>query len=268
MVKLNVKRFRELVKKATLNNSIGGLQLNFKENRIRTQLRSDVNDVATRLDLPNDVIELTDNDEITMNFSNVIGELLFKLDIFAEGKDEISVNIFDSGTTETYIEFIDEEDGSSGKVNFCKAIALRNFVFNTSLEVDEYFLKNEINKAWLLKLKKIRKGGAQYNKVYMRVHDNIFYFDTGDYTNTGFIGPITVPVMNLPESYRDLCICFDYKNFSNMMEILDDNFEKEEPKKMFINFIYMELDEEKPNGLIHIATEDETENYYLLNRQM
>ena len=112
-ITLNVDKFKEVIKKATLNNSIDCIQLNFEESRVKVGMISSENDIITIINDENDFIGLTQHDTITFNFNQPSVLLLPYLDVVDEEVASIKIVedekiTIQSGEQKSNIHFCDE----------------------------------------------------------------------------------------------------------------------------------------------------------------
>ena len=133
-VKLNVEKFKELIEKGTLAHSIECLQLHFVEDRVKSNMVSNQRDVVVLLDMNNDVIEFSDQDDITFNFAEPYIQILPYFTVIDEA--EAQIEIIDEN--ENFI--IKSGNGQISKVPFCHLSSIQNNVLYKSPKDDfDYF---------------------------------------------------------------------------------------------------------------------------------
>lgn len=265
MIKLNVAKLKTLIKKGTLNNSIDGLQLVFKEGRVRADMKSSLRDIVTYIDAPNDVIELTEHDDIVFNLSDPVGSLLPYLDLITE--EVIDADLIQESNKDKIVFYKKNQKGymSVATYHFCKDAVLRQIIHTRKQERDEYLLEFPVDTETLKIFDEIRKFGMRFGKVYMLVKNNMFSIGTYDRNNTH-----SNDLINEIEEidHEDLEICFDYKNFISLLSIIESEMAKEDGQRYRMRFIYITNVNETPNGILQTISEDETEKYFLVNREV
>ena len=106
----------------------------------------------------------------------------------------------------------------------------------------------------------IKKGGAQYGKFYIIVKDNDLFIEAADKSNSK--ADKTTRILKSGVEMDDLSICFDLKNFIALTQVIE--LSKEEKKDFKMKFAYIQ---EREGGMIHVESDDGTEQYFLLNRE-
>ena len=254
-IKFNVNQFKNVMIKGTLNYCIDYLQLRFTKGRIKTAMVSSQRSVVTFLDLKNDVINLPENDEIVMNFFQPSRQL-YHFDLIGEN--------------EAYLKIKDDEKlililgpGNTEDVFFTSETSLKHNILKRSFKDDfPYFFEMNVTEELLnTSFEAIKKGGAQYGKFYIVVKDNDLYIEAADRSNSK--ADKTTRILKENVGIKDISICFDLKNFIALTNVIE--LSKEEDKKDFkMKFAYIE---EREGGMIHVLSDDNTEQYFLLNRE-
>ena len=88
-MKVNVENFKNVLKKATLNNSIDTVQLLIGPQKIKSKMISGDNTCITILDIDNNVVDI--KEELEFNFSEPSQQLLPYLNLIDEDEVEIIV---------------------------------------------------------------------------------------------------------------------------------------------------------------------------------
>jgi len=258
-VKLNVKKFKEIIEKGTLAHSIECLQLHFVENRVKANMVSNQRDVVVLLDMPNDIIEFSNEDDITFNFAEPYIQTLPYFDVIDE--------------PEAMIDIIDEADnflvksgvGQISKVPFCHLSVIQNNVLYKSPKDDfNYFATIDIDADRLKVFEKIKRIATRFGKIYITVDAGNLLIETTDKTNN--FSP-ELRCEKLMEGVRidNLTLCFEFKNFMNLIKVVEEEMSKDGGKTFKMSFAYIT---ETEGGLIHVASADATEQYMLLNREI
>ena len=126
----------------------------------------------------------------------------------------------------------------------------------TSKDDLPYFHETPVDEELLAKFDIIKKLGARFGKVYINVKDSNLTIETTDKTNSQANGAEEPLADGIEEN--DLSMLFEYKNFVNLVSVLELADEKE----FKIKFAYV-----NDGGLMHITSTDSTEQYFLLSKE-
>lgn len=242
-MQINVKRFQDLLKKATLNYTIPSVQFVMDNNKVTSKMRTPTNNVIVILQKDNDIITGIP-DTIELNFDEPASKVKPYIQLIDDEVAEFIVNdekvVIKAGRNKTNLHqhvasFITTFTGNKPTINPFYELKLTN-------EVKEMFSK-------------VRKIAGKFDKVYFGVKDNKFYIETTDKTNR-FSNGISYELGNL--KYKDVSICFGFKQFNALFTVMDDDFEDFSAK-----FSYIEAQEA---GMITFEKEDGSETYYLLSQ--
>ena len=253
-ITLNVDKFKEILKKATLNYSIDCIQLNFEESMVKIGMISDENDIVTIINTENDFVGFSQHDTITFNFNQPSAFLLPHLEI-VDG--DAAINIIED-------EKITIKCGEQkSNVHFCDESRLRrNVLTKAQKDMFDYFTAIAIDESFFKVFDKIKKIGIRYGKVYINVEGNVLSIETADKRNE--YSDSLKCSLGMVES-KDLTICFDFKNFINLMNVIEYEYNKEEGKRFNLNIAYLPLSD---GGMVHAVATDNTEQYFLFNRKI
>jgi len=256
MMKLDAKKFRKVMAKATLNYSIDFVQLRFVDGRVKSSMISNHQQIVTKIDIPNDgILETTLQDDITINFSSPSVLLvpyledIGDLETTAKIDDENLLLFLDSGWNEYSVRFVTDS-------------VIRNYLTRRSIS-DEfpYFydepLTDEMRERYFESLKRL---GARHGKIYISVIDGKIYFEATDRTNA-FSNKMNSKPLGTTD-INDVAICFEYKNFVSLSNIIEHG--RAEGQEFTIKFAHIH---ERDKGIIHVSTADNSEQYFLLNRE-
>lgn len=236
-MKINLKNFETVLKKATHNFNIETVQLVFEDGRIKTSMVSSSNNNIAILDITNKVVDV--NDEMVFNFIEPSSNVLPFISSF--DSEEVNFSITDA--------FMKLKDGDqSCRINFCDNEAVNVLGRQGTKDGLDWFFKIKIDESFMDKFEKIKKIGSRFGKVYIEVKDGNIYLDTSDKENYYSNGL----KFKLDEIESDeKTICFYYKDMVHLMSIidLDLNFE--------LRCAYMDT---QKLGLLNMVTENETEN--------
>jgi hypothetical protein len=245
-VNINIDNFKSIIKKATLNNTMTSVQLVFKDGRIETSMINDGRIAIAILDVDNDVL-LGTNEEIEFNFSEPSLNVLPYLNIFDE--EEVDVNVSNS-------KIVIKNGRQKSNLHFCEPMIVSTFGSRSAGET-EYFLTLDIDDNFMESFNKIKKIGNRFKKLYFNVSDGMFSIETTDKTNS-YSNGLKFDLTSIEKN--DLTICFDFKNFSNLMAVISDRAED-----FKIMFAYVE---DQEAGMLNVSSNDGSEKYYLMSGDM
>lgn len=243
-MKINLTNFEELLRKATINFSIETLQLRFGE-KIETNMLSADGNCISILKIPNNVLDT--NDELTFNFSDPSNNVMPYIGLF--DNEDIDISITDS--------FMKLADGSQiSKISFCSDTVVKLMGTNSVKEDVEWFFETGINEDFMAKFSKIQQIGARFSKVYLDVNDGRVFLETADKTNP-YSNGLKFQLADTEDA--NLTLCFTFKDMVNLMKIIDLD------KEFIAKFTY---DKDQELGMIYVFSNDETEKYCLLSREL
>jgi hypothetical protein len=247
-MRVNVKKFKELIKKATLNLSIDSVQLDITTDRIESRMVTAHSDGVVLLDVENDIItEMATNDDFQLNFSEPNLNLIPFLNLIDE--DEANLFVHENRITMTV-------GRQRSNVYFCSPTVVSVFSAGTPLESINYFLETQIDENFVEAFKKIRKVGTKFGRVYLNVEENTLSIEATDKRNT-VSNTLKFDLLDDIE-HDDMSICFAYDNFQRLMSLILDDYEDFELKVAYID--RQEL------GMIYIRRNDGSENFFLMSK--
>ncbi len=247
-MKINLKEFETVLKKATLNFSIETLQLRFSE-KIEADMRSNDGNSISLLAIPNNVLDT--HEELSFNFADVAQNVMPFVQLF--DNEEIDLDLYEGSAGAGYMVMIDGNQRS--RVSFCfPTVPKRLGTPDVKQDVDWFFEMN-IDEEFMKKFEKIKKIGARFGKVYLNVIEKKVVMETADKSNAHSNG-LRFDLDDIDKD--DLSICFSYKDMVNLMNVLtlEKNFKAK--------FTYSE---EQELGMVYVYAEDMTEKYSLLGLQ-
>jgi hypothetical protein len=240
---INIENFKSVLKKATLNNSIDSVQLNFKDGKIESKMINESNDAIVFLNVTNDV--LSTNDETTFNFREPNANLIPFLNIIDEESANIEIE---------RAKLVIKSGSQKSNIHFAAPTAVR--VFGSEPREMDFFLTLPLDENFLNAYKKIKKIGNKFGKIYFSVLDNMFYMETTDKTNQ-FSNGLRFKLVD--HEKEDISMFFDFKNFVNMMEVINGSAEN-----FSMNFTWIP---EQEKGAIKASKNDNSEIYFLMSRE-
>jgi hypothetical protein len=247
-MKVNVKNFKDLIRKATLNLSIDSVQLDVTNDKIESRMVTAHSDGVVLLEVENDVItEMTANDDFQLNFSEPNLNLIPFLNLIDE--DEANLFVHENRITMTV-------GRQRSNVFFCSPTVVSIFSAGTPLESVDYFLETSIDENLVEAFKKIRKVGTKFGRVYFNVEGNTLSIEATDKRNT-VSNTLKFDLLD-DVDHVDMSICFDYNNFQRLMSLILDDYESFEFKIAYI--------EQQELGMLYIRRSDGSENFFLMSK--
>lgn len=245
-MKVNVKNFKTMLQKATLNFSIDNCHLNITDKITSRMISSDRASIVL-LNIENNVFSGMGADaDYDFYFSEPNQTLMPFLNQIDDEEADIRV----------YREKIRMEASNGQKMNihFCSSQIVHIFTGDDAKESTEFFITFPIDSEFLSIFKKIKAIGALFGKIYFTVKNDVFAIETTDKSNR-YSNSLKFNLVDV--EYDDITLCFDYRNFSDAMKVLDfDDFT--------MSFSYSR---DQELGLLFIGKSDESENYFLFSKQ-
>jgi hypothetical protein len=241
---IDTKEFVNVLRKATMNFSIGTVQLLFENGKVQSKMISETSDTVVLLNVDNNVFQA--NDYIDFNFLNPDINLIPFINLI--DTDEADINI-----TEEKITLINGNQKSN--IHFCSPQIVNVFGSDDVKKDTEYFLTLDIDDTFIDAYTKIKKIGNQFNNVYFNVEDGKFMMETSDRTNR-YSNSLKIELVNDVEE-ADLSMRYNFRTFINLMTVINgdaDNFS--------INFTYIR---EQDRGMLYAEKNDSSEKYILMS---
>jgi len=230
-MQINIKNFKNVVTKATMNFSIETLQLRFG-----SRIQSDVE---------NNVLDT--NEELVFNFGDPSNNLIPFIALFDNELVELSL-------TDLFMKFMDGEQIT--KVGFCSDAAVKRLGTDDVKDVD-WFYEMEINQTLIDQFDKIKKIGSRFGKVYFAVDNNRLFLETADKTNR-YSNGVKFKLANI--QMPDLSLSYVYNDMVNFFHVIEMDIEK--------NFtLKVSFDEEQGLGCVYAFSEHNNEKYALISRE-
>lgn len=245
MAKINLVNFKEVVMKATLNNSIETLQLIFDGEKIKSKMMSRNSQSITQLNVENNVID--SNEYIIFNFNDPYTGVLPFVDLIESEEADIIINenkiSINDGPNKIDIHFCAE--------NIVKIFAGGDVQIQTPQRVTTIVDEN-----FMIGYEKAKKIAARFKKVYFNVKNNLLSMEASDMTNM-LTNRFRYDLIETNDM-NDFTICFDFRNFVNLMKIVCLD-----PEKFEIGFLYVE---NQGLGMMQAIAADGSEKYFLMSR--
>jgi hypothetical protein len=206
-------------------------------------------DAIVILDVANDVLEIKRGAEYTLNFSEPSISVMPYLALI-EGDEEADIRIFDEKIAIT-------SGNQKSNIFFCSPNVVTVFSATAPRESVKYFVSFDLNSSFISDFNKIKKIGMRFGKIYFTVINKIFSMETTDKQNP-YSNTLKFDLLqDIKED--DLNLCFDYRNFVNLMSVIEDDFDN-----FRTNFAFVRQQE---LGMVFVEKKDGTEKYYLMSRK-
>lgn len=243
-MQINIKNFKDVVTKGTMNFGIETLQLRFKDDRITSNMLSRTGTSIAILNVNNDVIN--SNEELVWNFSEPSTDVIPFIKLIDSEEAELSLSDL----------FMKIKDGDRTiKIGFCSENAVRR-LGNDDVENEHWFHEMPIDIDFIKDFEKIKRIGSRFGKVYFVVKDKKLFIETADKTNI-YSNGYKVKLADIDK--EDLSLAYVYIDMVNFFHCIEKDIEK--------NFILkIEFKEDQGLGCIYAHSENGEEKYSLISR--
>jgi hypothetical protein len=243
-MRINIKNFKNVITKATLNFGIETLQLRFSD-RIQSNMLNSNGTCVSILNVENNVLDT--NEALVFNFSDPANNVIPFIMLYDNEQIDLSL-------TDLFMKFIDNDQIT--KVGFCSDAAVR-LLGSSDVQNVDWIYEMPINIDLIKKFDKIKKIGARFGKVYFTINDHKLYIETSDKTNRFSNGLKFKLADNIDVS--DISIVYGYTDMVNFFHCIEMNLDK--------NFILkISYDTDQGLGCIYTTSENGEEKYALISR--
>lgn len=248
---INIENFRNVLKKSTLNFSLDSVQLNISKHRVKSKMTTNSNDVITILDIDNNIMSLPEKmvDEYQFNFQEPNQNIIPYLSLIEDGQ-----------TTEIDIrpeKIVLKTGNQKSNLFFCSPQVVSVFTRDGVRSDVKYFTSMGISDELYKQFMMIKKIGMRFGKIYFSITKSMLSMEATDKTNR-FSNGLKFDMYEV-EGMPDMTLCFDYKNFVNVLSAIGDEY-----NDFIVNLSYVK---EANLGMIFMGKGDETEKYYIMSRQ-
>lgn len=243
-MKINIKKFKNVVIKGTMNFGIETLQLRFENERIMSNMLSSTGTSISILNLPNNIIDT--NEDLVFNFSETSNELIPYLNLI----DEESI---DFTLSNLFMNLIHGQNTT--KICFCSENSVRRLGGYDVQDVG-WFYEMPIDAPFLKEFDKIKKIGSKFGKVYFVVDKNELFIETSDRTNMYSNGHR----MKLTDIDKpDIQLSYKYADVVNFFHCIEMDVDKHFNLKIAYN-------DEQELGCIYAHSLNNEEKYALISK--
>ena len=242
MMNINVTNLKSVLTKATLNNSIENVQFKFnKDGKVVSNMISTNRDAIVMLNVDNDILQ----SDVDFNFINPNKSLTPFLNLLDQ--DEVNVKVSDSK-----IVLIDGNQKLN--IHFCAPQVVSVFEGEMDMDIEAFYIM-EIDDVFIDAFNKIKKIAPSYGMVYFSVEDGSFFIETTDKSNE-FSNGLKIELTKKLKC-DDLNLCFDYKNFNNLITVINGDADE-----FSLEFFYIK---DHVAGMLQAKKEDKSETYALMS---
>lgn len=228
-MKLNVKKFKEVIRKSTFNWTIDQTRLTFTPKLVKSGLKCDSKKSMVILNKKNDILlGMKQGSELEFNFKEPNIDVLPYLNLVDGDEVEIEIN-------RTNIR-LKEENGLDAKVNFCAPDliydnildktfnkedfknmenVIENFKFVNKKQVND---KVEYDDSILKQVNKISNIAGKVGNVYISGIDGKFYIEADNKANK-HSNSVKFELCDIDK--EDFSTCFDFEKFSALLKLVD-----------------------------------------------
>lgn len=246
---INIVNFKSVLKKATINFSLDSVQLNFTRDKIKSKMVTTGTDAIVFLDLPNNVIPgIGAHAEHQFNFHDPNAALIPYISLI-EDDQQTDINILEEKVILT-------TGNLKSNIFFCSPSVVTVFQRENIRTQGSYMAEFQLDEDFIKQFDMIRKIGVRFNKVYFSVEDKKLLMETTDKTNK-FSNGMKFELFDVEED-DDFSLCFDYRNITNVMSVIEDDYES---FTLHLKRVQNEM------GFIFLNKIDNSEKYYLMSKQ-
>ncbi len=245
---INISEFKDVLKKATINFSLDSVQLNFTRDRVKSKMVTNGNEAIVILDLPNTVIPgITEFDEHQFNFTEPNSNLVPYIGLI-DDNEQANIEILRE-------KIVLSSGNLKSNIFFCDPTTVA--VFNRDNIKDAGSVCDfKLTAEFIEQFNMIKKIGMRFGKIYFCSKNKELVMETTDKTNR-FSNGLKFNLFDIESA--DFSICFDYKNFVNVMSSIDDDYENFE--------LHIIISPTNPDmGFIYLNKIDNSERYYLMSK--
>lgn len=246
---VNVKKFNNLLKKATLNYSINSFHCEISSDKIVSRMIKPSKDAIICLDLVNDIFR-NNTENLSFNFIEPSSSIVPYLNLI-DG-DEVEFLVRNE-------KIIIKNGKQKSNIFFCEPEIPSKFGATEPKGKFDPFISIDINDDFLGAFNKIKKIGNKFGKIYFSTKDSVFKMETTDKKNK-FSNGLEFDIADF--SYKDeINICFDFSNLVNMFSVLDEDV------SYYMSFVYIK---EKDMGMLTCQQKnpdsENIERFYLMSK--
>lgn len=241
---INIKNFKEVIIKSTLNFSIETLQLRFSDRIISDSISGSGTSIAI-LDVENNVLDT--QEELVFNFADPANGVIPFIQLF----DNESVSL---SLTDLFMKFRDNQQII--KILFCSDRAVKR-LGTDDVQTDDWFFELKIDQELINYFDKIKKIGSRFGKVYFAVNNNKLFLETADKDNM-YSNAVRFKLADL--EYQDLSLSYVYQDMTNFFHCIEMDIQKNFTLKISYN-------PDQGLGCIYAFSEQGNEKYSLISRE-
>ena len=245
---INVGKFKEIVRKATLDYTIKTVQINVSGEKIWSGMKTETNNVIIFLNYDKNDVIYPINDEISLNFSDPSKNVRPYLDLIADDDTSIfPINISDE-------KIMIKSDSAKCNLHHCREDAVTTILMEKDPSSTlKPFLELPLNTEVVETFNKIKKIAQRFDKIYFTVKNNEFFVESTD-KSVNMCNTINLKLCDL--EMNDVTLLFDFKSFRSILSIINGNHDDFTAKFNLIK---------GTAGMILFENSDCSERYYMLS---
>ncbi|MFW6172627.1 MAG: hypothetical protein ACOC5T_02680 [Elusimicrobiota bacterium] len=243
-MKVNVQSFLNFVKKSTVDFLIDAIGFTVTPENIKSGVKNDAGNLISVIDMENNFMDIKKG-SCDFNFKEP-RNLVTYLNLFDE--KDISLVVDDVCISLT-------SGKQKSKIYFCHPDVVRTFNKTEPRSRLNVFQTMDLNSDFMDAYNKVKKVAAKFGKLYFGVIGNKFYIESADKLNP-YANSLKFEVDECDS--KDLSLCFDYKNFTSVFNVLDEDY-----TQYNLSFSYLE---EQEMGMVFIRKNDNSEKYFVFSK--
>jgi len=237
-MKIDLRKFEEIVKKGTVGYSIDGLMVKFTKNTVQISMKGI--DVISVIKVKNDILSLKKDDEVELCFIKPIENVLPYLDV-------IRNNSVDAVLSDKHLSITDS--GYEVKLLLYHQESIKHLLFDNKKPNIDFNIDIQLNKELYDYIDRTKRINARLQNLYICCEKEKLFLQSGDED--------TSKVKYNFSEYKgeDWVLKFGYRSFISLWGLLNDNFT--------LSFHY---NSDRALGIMKASLPDDTETYYLLSK--
>lgn len=243
--KVNVYKFLDLLQKSTLNYSIDNVGMNFLQNGYTVGMKGSNCIIILKGD--NDIIsDVKKNDTWCLNFYEPVKNVKSYFDLIEPDENE------QADITMKNEKVIIKSGRQKSQLFFCSEHLITSFTGDGPKINGDEICEFQLNDDFIDTYTTIKKIAGSFGKIYFSVENGTLFMEATDKQNS-FSNGMKIDIGK--SDYDDVLICLDFKNFNNVMTLLNGDYED---FTFRIGYVV-----KSQGGLVSFIRNDESEKYYL-----
>ena len=245
-MKLKIKDFEDVMRKATLNYVIPSVQLKFKNKKIISNMMTAGMDSVIILSLNNNVLDIPANESVDFNFSEPNQYIKPFIDLIDESMADIKIE-------DERIKLTTAKKQKM-KFNFSSPDFVSTYNGDQP-DIKNWFFEKEIDEELMDKFIKIKKVSSKFGKIYFSIKDKKLFIEATDKQNK-FSNSMKFDLGDV--DHKDFDLCFNFTNINALLSLISDTFEDFEIK--------LHITDNEEGGMLLFKNTDGSEYYYFVSK--